>query len=167
MGLDIFVLRKALGKEGVPIDIYKFRSMYKNSHHKLSELLSNGADSFGKPVNDPRRTSLGRILRKYWIDELPQIYNLIKGEIKLVGIRPMTEPMWEEMYPKEIRDRALKQKPGLISVQYAYPHSTDFGDNVKNIQRYLDVWEKDPIKTDLLYLELIFENIVFGGVRSH
>ena len=166
MSLETWLYAKeCLGKDGIPIRTYKFRSMDANAEERLDEILSNGLDSYGHIINDPRVTPLGRFLRKYCIDELPQFYNLTKGDLKLVGIRPKGTMDWER-YPEDIKIRALRQKPSLIGVSYAYKKTSSFEDHLAYHREYLDQWEASPNKTDLKYLLRIMMNIAFRGVRS-
>lgn len=166
MGLETCLyFRECLGKDGIPIQIYKFRTMQPNANEKLDEILNEQFDSYGKPINDQRVTAFGRFLRKYWIDELPQLYNLAQGDIKLVGVRPMKSNEWER-YPYDIRQRALRQKPGLMGVQYAHLRTESFEDHLKHLREYLDEWEENPNTTDLKYLQRIMLNILLKDVRS-
>ncbi len=157
--------KRCLGQDGKIINIYKFRTMHPGAHERLEEVAVNGFDSLGKVKNDPRITPIGKFLRKYWIDELPQIYNLARGDIKLVGIRPMSESDWMK-YPPVIMERSLRQKPGLIGFNYAFEPSDDFENKFEHIKIYLDQWERDPVATDQEFLLRVIENIVFRGVRS-
>ncbi|MFW6233233.1 MAG: sugar transferase [Nanoarchaeota archaeon] len=162
-----YVFLERLGKYGKPIYICKLRTMEKNAEEKTVEMINkNGLDELGKPFNDSRITCLGKILRRYWIDELPQLYNLSKGDLKLVGIRAKKQESWE-FYPNKIRALALKQKPGLMGIQYAYDSIRDFEEILEIMQEYLFKWNKDPLKTDKQYFNKIIRNIIFKGVRSH
>ena len=69
-------------------------------------LENKNLSSIGKIYKDPRITPLGRLLRKYWIDELPQIYDLLLGKIKLLGIRAMSYPFFDK-YPEKILQHSL------------------------------------------------------------
>ena len=86
-----------VGKNGKLFKLYKFRSMVKDADKKLVELLKNNKELAAewkenhKLDNDPRITKIGRIIRKTSIDELPQFYNLLKGNMSLVGPRPLVE----------------------------------------------------------------------------
>lgn len=162
---DCIYVKEGLGKDREPIQIYKFRTMELDADKNLDLVVDGSFDSLGKPVEDFRVTRLGKFLRKYWVDELPQLYNLARGDIKLVGIRPMREIEWKR-YPGEIRERALQQKPGLMGVQYAYPNTDDFDNHLAHLSEYLDGWDENPIKTDRVYLSRIVNNILFGGIRS-
>ncbi len=92
----IFYKHKRIGKKGKVIYLYKFRSMYKDADEKLKELLKDPKikkeweDNY-KLNDDPRITRVGKILRITSIDELPQILNIIKGDMTLIGPRPLVE----------------------------------------------------------------------------
>lgn len=161
----ILHIKKCLGQNGRIINIYKLRTMRLGAESKFLELSVNGLDSLGKIPDDPRITAVGRILRKYWIDELPQLYNFVQGDLKLVGIRPMTAETWSQ-YPFELMHRSLQQKPGLIGVNYFSQQTKNFKDNLTQITDYLDKWETDPVRTDREYLSNILKNIFFNGTRS-
>lgn len=135
-----------------------------DADQRLDEVV-DGFNIYGHPKVDPRVTRIGRFLRRYWIDEIPQLYNLCKGDIKLVGIRPSTEQEWQR-YPKTIMERALHQKPGLMGVQYAHPNTGDFDQFLVNLEEYLDRYKSNPLETDRKYLSLIVWNILYQGVRS-
>ena len=162
---NLIYIKKCLGQEGKPIDIYKIRTMCVGAEGQLDEIVDNDIDSFGKIMQDSRITPFGRFLRKYWIDELPQLYNLGKGDIKLVGVRPMTENAWQR-YPPEIMEKTLRQKPGLMGIDYAFSHSDSFNDKLEHMDKYLNQWERNSSKTDREYVSRIFSNIVFGRIRS-
>lgn len=162
---NIIYVKKCLGKDKIPIDVYKIRSMKVGSDKKLESVLSNGVDGLGKPIEDPRITSLGKFLRRYWIDEIPQIYNLVRGDLKLVGIRPRTEEIWK-IYPLDLMEKSLSQKPGLFAIQYAYVGNFNFNDNIDQMYKYLEEWDDDPFNTDKKYFNKIVKNIILGKVRS-
>lgn len=164
MGLEkIFYIKEALGKNERQIKIYKFRTMIplEEQNISLNELEHN---SYGKPVYDPRVTKMGKVIRKLWIDEVPQLYNLLKGDLKLVGVRPMTEDDWK-IYPKDLKEKALEEKPGLFGQQYAYDEKGDFNTAIKHMTEYL-FWEGNPNKRDIIYIGKILHKIIFKGVRS-
>lgn len=92
----IFYKQKRIGKNGNPIYMYKFRSMVYNADEILKELLKNPQyknewDLNQKFENDPRITKIGNILRKTSLDELPQFINVIKGDMSIIGPRPLVE----------------------------------------------------------------------------
>ena len=161
---SIFYVRESLGKGGKPIKVYKFRTM-KDSPHTLDGVVQQDLNQYGHPKEETREfVRGGRFLRKAWIDELPQIYNLIRGDMRVVGIRPMKEEYWER-YPQDVRDKALKVKPGLVGVQYSHIEG-DFNTHISTLRKYLEEREQRPFLTDIKYFLRIMFNIVFKGVRS-
>src|SRR3989344_5205225 len=162
---DLFYTKQVPGQYGEPIRIFKLRTMQRNADGCLDELLSKkGFDNMGKITDDPRVTNLGVFLRKYWIDELPQVVNLVRGDIKPVGIRPKTDRVWEEC-PVEHKRRALQHKPGWMGVHYAFI-GRSFDDVIKTEQQYLDEKEQHPFLTDVKYFFIILYNVFFKGLRS-
>lgn len=86
----IFFSQKRVGKNGKEFNMYKFRSMVSNAEEKLAEILqyNETTGAMFKMKNDPRVTKIGRLIRKTSIDELPQLINVLRGEMSLVGPRP-------------------------------------------------------------------------------
>ncbi|RXZ81462.1 sugar transferase [Paenibacillaceae bacterium] len=103
----IFFHQVRVGKNGVPFKMHKFRSMVSNAEQQLGELLNqNEIDGpMFKMKNDPRMTRIGRWIRKTSLDELPQLWNVLKGEMSLVGPRP---PL-----PREVERYTLYDKQRL------------------------------------------------------
>jgi len=110
----IFFLQKRCGKDGSEFNMYKFRTMVKDAE-TLKKRLKNEMDGpMFKLKNDPRITRLGRILRKLSLDELPQLLNVLKGEMSLVGPRPLAD---EEMIGDDIwREIRLSVRPGMTGL---------------------------------------------------
>lgn len=111
-----------IGRDGKPFVFYKFRSMCPNAEGKLTELLPYNemeGPAF-KIRNDPRITRLGRILRKTSIDELPQLWNVLKGDMSIVGPRPGL-PREVEQYDDYARQRLFVQ-PGLTCYWQVQPN---------------------------------------------
>ena len=102
-----FYIQVRIGQNGIPFGLYKFRSM---------RIDTEGLKiTVGK---DPRITKIGSIIRKYKLDELPQLINIIKGEMSVVGPRPET-PNYVELYSEE-QKKVLKVKPGLTDYASLY-----------------------------------------------
>ncbi len=162
---DLIYIKEALGKDSSPIKIYKLRTM-----NRANNSISRQRDNLGKLVaNESRVTTLGKFLRRYWIDELPQLYNLLRGDISLVGIRPASEEEWDD-FPSEHKKAALMYKPGLFGINYAdnnisHPDST-FENIIKTQEEYLKQKQNHPTLTDIKYFFKIIYNILFKGVRS-
>lgn len=157
-------IKETLGKEGKNIRIYKIRTMTINADDQAERIFARGKDELGKVINDTRITPTGKFLRRYWLDEIPQLYNLLRGDIKLVGIRPRGKYGWKG-YPTEHCERALKYKPGLFGVQYAYRADT-FRDSVEIEVDYLKKKDEAPFWTDCCFFFKILSNIIFKGTRS-
>ncbi|QAY67214.1 sugar transferase [Paenibacillus protaetiae] len=90
---SVFFYQTRVGKDGVRFRMYKFRSMVANAEEKLKELLAQNeiSGAMFKMKNDPRITRIGKIIRKTSIDELPQLFNVLRGDMSLVGPRPPVE----------------------------------------------------------------------------
>ena len=156
---------RRVGKRGENINVYKFRTMYPYSEYLQAYIFKNNClDEGGKFKDDFRISSLGRFLRKYWLDELPMIWNLIKGDLKIIGVRPISKQYFD-LYSKELQEKRIKTKPGLIPPFYADMPKT-LEEIIGSEMRYLNAYEKAPLQTDLKYFGLIFKNIVLKGVRS-
>ncbi len=129
-----------VGQNGQPFQCYKFRSMVVNSQEILTELLSNNAEARAewekdfKLKNDPRVSRIGHILRKTSLDELPQLWNVIKGEMSLVGPRPVIQAELER-YGEDV-SYYLEAKPGVTGLwQVSGRNDVDYDTRV-----YLDAW---------------------------
>jgi len=117
----IFYRHTRVGQHGKKIDVIKFRSMYLNSKEKLEEILKNDPEkrleweTFYKLRDDPRITKIGKILRKTSLDELPQIFNVLKGDMSLVGPRPVLTDEIEKYY-KEYAEYYFLVPPGITGL---------------------------------------------------
>ena len=110
---------------------------------------------------DYRITSWGKIFRKYFLDEIPQIYNWLKGDLNLVGIRALSEHYFS-LYPDDLKQKRINFKPGLIPPYYAdLPES--FDEIVNSEREYLLQKEKSPILTDIKYFFKASSNILLGA----
>ena len=99
------------GRRGVPFGILKFRSMNEGAEDELSELEATGGELF-KMADDPRVTRVGRVIRKWSLDELPQLINVLNGDMSLVGPRPL--PLAEEqLMGMWAEDRLAEVRPGM------------------------------------------------------
>lgn len=138
----IFFRQKRVGKYGEIFKIWKFRSMYTDAEARLSELLAHNQTNnvMFKMENDPRVTKVGRFIRKYSIDELPQLFNVLTGEMSLVGPRPAL-PREVEAY-KPWHYVRLASTPGLTGAWQVSGRSTikDFEDVVKLDFKYIHNW---------------------------
>jgi len=142
--------QKRVGQNNKEFNVYKFRTMYEGSHEKRDEVMAqtNKDLRLAKSPNDPRITKPGALLRRWSIDEIPQIINVFKGEMSLVGPRP---PLAEEvnMYEKSERRRLLV-KPGLTGLwQVSGRSELNWEDAVRLDLYYVENWS---LSLDLLII---------------
>ena len=160
-GGDVMFKQVRVGQHGKNFEVLKFRTMVLNAE-KLGDKVTTG--------DDPRITPIGHILRKYKFDELPQLINVLKGEMSLVGPRPEV-PEYVEFYPDDVRNIVLSVPPGMTdraSIEFVNENellngSKDPVDDYKNkvlpikLEYYVDY-----VKRRSLYLDftLIIKTIV-------
>jgi lipopolysaccharide/colanic/teichoic acid biosynthesis glycosyltransferase len=154
-----------IGLDGRPIRTHKIRSMYPFSEFLQKRIFEeHGLAETGKFQNDFRLTEYGKFVRKYWLDELPQIYDWLRGDIKLVGMRA-TSRQYLSLYPKELYDLYVQVKPGLVPP--IFNETTGGFDQIVDVEMtYLRRYWARPMLTDLQYLWQTFSDIVFRGIRS-
>ncbi len=139
---SVFFKQKRVGQNGRLFRIYKFRTMYTNAEDRKEELMNKNkmSGAIFKMENDPRITRVGRFLRKYSIDELPQFFNVFRGDMSLVGTRP---PLQDEVkqYTASQR-RRLSIRPGLTGMWQVSGRGTveDFDRIVEQDLAYIDQW---------------------------
>ena len=157
----VFFSQVRIGKNGRRFKIYKFRSMYMDAEERKKELESQNELSgpMFKMENDPRVTKVGRFIRKTSIDELPQFYNILIGQMSLVGTRPPTEDEFEK-YSLHYR-RRLSITPGLTGMWQVNGRSevTDFDEVVKYDLEYIDNWS---LGLDVKILVQTVISVLFG-----
>lgn len=156
---------KRVGKGGKLIKVFKLRTMHPYAEYLQQYIYDkNDLGEGGKIKNDFRISRLGRAFRKYWIDEIPMLINLFKGDLKLVGTRPLSQHYFS-LYPKSLQTKRTKFKPGLLPPFYVDMPKT-LSDIIKSEQKYLDAYEQNPFLTDVKYFFKIINNILFAGKRS-
>lgn len=161
----LFIKLRRVGKDGKVFNVFKFRTMYAYSEFLQTYVFNNNSlDTGGKFRDDYRITEWGRVMRKLWLDELPMLINVFRGQMKLVGVRPLSSHYFS-LYSPEIQQLRIKTKPGMLPPFYA-----DMPETLEEIQeserRYLEAYLKHPFRTDVSYFFKIFKNIVFKGKRS-
>jgi len=165
-GYGMIIALPRVGRNGEIFNAFKLRTM-----HPYSEFIQDYVYTMhdlqqgGKMKHDFRITPWGRVCRRIWLDELPMIVNLFKGDLKFFGVRPLSKHYFD-LYSDEMRNRRIKYKPGLIPPFYA-----DMPRNLEEIQvsesKYLDEWDKRPLQTDLKYFFRSMINILFRNARSN
>lgn len=160
-----FVKLKRIGNNGKALSIYKFRTM-----HPYSEFLQDyiyrlhGLQEGGKLDNDFRLTGWGRVMRRFWIDELPMLVNWIRGDLQFFGVRPLSSQYFS-LYPKDLQDLRIKVKPGLVPPFYADLPDT-FEEICESERRYIEGYLKRPVSTQMAYFGKAMWNILVKGERS-
>nr|WEJ75761.1 sugar transferase [Streptococcus suis] len=157
-GPAIFI-QKRVGKNGRIFKFYKFRSMCIDAERRKKELTEQNQMKGGmfKVDNDPRITPIGHFIRKTSLDELPQFYNVLIGDMSLVGTRPPTMDEFENYTPSQ--KRRLSFKPGITGLWQVSGRSniTDFDEIVKLDVEYIDNWNIwSDIKILLKTIKVVF-----------
>lgn len=144
-GGPAFYSHKRIGKNGKPFQCLKFRSMVINAQEVLDELLAKDAEARTewerdfKLRNDPRITNIGKFIRKTSLDELPQLINVLKGEMSLVGPRPVIAE--EQKYYGEHWEEFLSVKPGMTGLwQVSGRNDTGYDERVRLDTLYIRKW---------------------------
>lgn len=157
----VFFSQVRIGKNGRRFKMYKFRSMYIDAEERKKELMAQNEVKglMFKMDNDPRITKVGQFIRKTSIDELPQFFNVLKGDMSLVGTRPPTVDEFEQ-YNIYYR-RRLSITPGLTGMWQVSGRSDikDFDDVVKLDLKYIDEWS---LRQDVKILIQTVGVVLFG-----
>jgi exopolysaccharide biosynthesis polyprenyl glycosylphosphotransferase len=138
----LFFKQIRIGKNGRRFTFYKFRSMYVDAEERKKELMAQNEmhGSMFKMTNDPRITKVGKFIRKTSLDELPQFWNVLKGDMSLVGTRPPTED--EYLHYEGWQKRRISFRPGITGLWQISGRSNikDFDEVVKLDLEYIDNW---------------------------
>ena len=161
---NVIFAHRRIGKDGKEFPCYKFQTMIPNAQEKLAEYLAANPEakkeweeSF-KLTNDPRVTKLGGFLRKTSLDELPQLWNVIKGDMSLVGPRPIVKKEIER-YGEYFREYAMVL-PGITGMWQASGRSdTTYEERVSMDTWYVRNWS---VWLDIMYLAKTFQAVIFG-----
>lgn len=162
MGRPVLFVQKRVGLNGRLFNLYKLRSMKLGAEHDLPSLLDQNEMSgpVFKMKEDPRVTRFGRFLRKYSFDELPQLWNVLMGDMSLVGPRP---PIPGEVSLYERRDRRrLSMRPGMTCIWQVSGRNEipDFEEWVRLDLEYIDNWS---LSRDFLLLVRTIPAVIFGS----
>ena len=140
----VFYRQRRIGEDGKPFDMLKFRSMQVDADQRLDEVAALNVHPDGVHIaikNDPRVTSVGRFLRRYSLDELPQLINVVKGEMALVGPRPPL-PAEVEAYPEQgwLRMAVRPGLTGLWQIKGPERHFLSLDEALELDLRYVENW---------------------------
>ena len=161
---NVIFAHRRIGKDGKEFPCYKFQSMVPNAQEILQDYLAKNPearkewDESFKLTNDPRVTKLGGFLRKTSLDELPQLWNVIKGDMSLVGPRPIVKKEIER-YGEYFREYAMVL-PGITGMWQASGRSdTTYEERVEMDTWYVRNWS---VWLDIMYLAKTFTAVIFG-----
>ena len=145
---------------------YKFRTMHPYAEYIQKYVFDarGGMDISDKSNDDWRITNWGKFLRKYWLDEVPMLINWFKGDVKLVGVRPLSKTMFET-YPEWLQEKRTRCKPGLIPPFYI-DHPNTFDELFASEDKYLTEYLEHPIRTDVKYFFLTMRSILTRKTHS-
>lgn len=165
-GSPIIHLRRK-GKDGKEIVVHKFRTMYTYSEYIQPYIYRyQNLQTGGKFKDDYRVNFWGKFLRKVWLDELPMVWNMLRGDLKLVGVRPLSKHYFS-LYSPEMQKLRTQTKPGLLPPFYYDNHTPETIDEIQaSERRYLEAYLKKPFATDWRYFWGIVGNILFKHKRS-
>jgi len=161
----IFFQHTRIKRSGKPFRCYKFRTMYRNSDLLLQNLLKKSPSlqaewkTFFKLKEDPRITPFGKFLRKTSLDELPQFFNVLKGDLSVVGPRPVLQKEVIEYY-RDKASKILSVKPGITGLwQVSGRNNLSMEDRVKLEESYID---KQSFWLDLLLIVKTIPAMIFS-----
>lgn len=157
--------QRRVGKNRKIIYIYKMRTMHPYSEYIHQYIYErNKLDEKGKIKDDFRITAWGKVFRKLFLDEIPMLINWIKGDLKLVGVRPLSETIFKT-YPEYLQNERIQYKPGLVP-----PYYVDMPNSMEEVweseRNYLEKYKKYPKKTDMAYFFRAMKNILFHHAKS-
>lgn len=157
-----------VGYHGKQIKVYKFRSMYAYSEYLQPYMMEReGLQRGGKYKDDYRINAWGRLFRSNLLDELPMIINVLKGEMKLVGVRPLSSAYFA-LYTPEMQKMHISVKPGLMPPFYYEDKTPETLEEIQESEkRYIEEYHKHPFRTDWKYFWKIVGNILFKRKRSN
>lgn len=154
-----------VGQNGKIIGVYKIRTMHPYSEYLQDYIINrNGYGADGKPANDFRVPAWAKFVRRYWLDELPQLINVFKGEMKLFGVRPVTDRYFQDI-PKRIQKLRLSHKPGCIPPYVAFNKSSSKDSVLAAEEDYLNS-NNHGFLADLKYISMAIKNIIFNKKRG-
>jgi len=164
----LFVRLPRRGENGKMIGVFKLRTMYAYSEYIQDySYRINGLEKGGKLKNDFRINVIGRFCRSRFIDELPMFLNYLHGDLKLVGVRPLSEH-YLSLYTPQMREMHLSVKPGIFPpLYYEYPKPETIEQIQESERRYIEKYRKNPSRTDREYFRGIMRNILFRREKSH
>jgi len=160
----LFFKQVRIGRKGRPFTVYKFRTMVVDAEARLKELeeANERRGPLFKMTRDPRITRIGKFLRDSSLDELPQLINVVRGQMSLVGPRPAL-PSEVAQFDVELRDR-LKVKPGLTGLWQVEARDNPSFDAYRRLDLYyVENWS---VSLDLIIMLATVEHVIARLVSS-
>lgn len=159
-----FYLQERVGKDGKKFKIIKFRSMYSDAGDFEKYFTKEQLEHFGseyKIENDPRITFVGRFIRKFSIDELPQLVNVLCGQMSIIGPRPLTEK--ETYFFGESRDKLLSVRPGITGLWQVSGRNALTYESGKRQECEIRYVDNFGLKTDFKIFLMTFKAVLGGS----
>ncbi len=157
---------RRLGQRGELINVYKFRTMYPYAEYIQAYVYETAnLQKGGKFQNDFRISTVGKFMRRYWIDELPMLINIVKGNMKVVGVRPLS-PHYYSLYSPQLQKLRIRFKPGLLPPFYADMPETLDEIQASELKYIRHCFKHGVFYTDVKYFFLILNNIIFHKAKS-
>lgn len=157
---------RRVGKDGQLFTVFKMRTMHPYAEYLQAYIYEKyQLQEGGKFNNDFRVNTVGRFIRKIWLDEVPMLINIMRGDMKIVGVRPLSRHYYN-LYSDELKKMRIRHKPGLIPPFYADMPKT-LEEIMASEMKYLEQYEKSPLKTDARYFFMAWRNILFKKARSN
>ena len=164
----LLVKLNRIGYHGDMIGVYKFRTMHAYSEYLQPYMLEyEGLQDGGKFAHDYRVTVWGRFLRRTWLDELPMFINVLKRQMKTVGVRPLSRHYFS-LYTPEMQELHVSVKPGMLPPFYYDEHTPVTLEDVQaSEKRYIEAYHEHRFATDWRYFWGTIGNILFHHKRSN
>jgi len=161
----LFIKIRKQGLHGQDLYTYKLRTMHPYANYLHDYILDNlDLDNNGKVVDDFRVPLWGRLVRKSWIDELPQLLNILKGELSFIGVRHLSNEFLE-LYPEKWRKERMNVRPGFVPPYYADCPKT-FEGIIDSEKRYCKLRKQHPLTTDIYYFVRVVINFLTMRART-
>lgn len=165
---NVIFVHKRIGENGRIIKVYKFRSMHKGAENLESSLNDEELEAYYREYrlkDDPRVTKSGRLLRRTYLDEIPQLINILKGDMSLVGPRPVTEEELK-LYSDGERTRLLSARPGLTGYWQVFGKNRATYQNGERIRMELFYADHPSIMLDAVILLLTPASIISSLIKG-
>ena len=161
----ILIKIRKQGLHDRPFFCYKLRTMHPYANYLHDYVLNNlEIDNNGKVIGDYRVPFWGKVFRKLWLDEIPQVLNILRGELTFVGVRHLSKEFLE-LYPEAWRKERVNLRPGFVPPYYADCPKT-FEGIIESEKRYSRLRKQHPLTTDVYYFVRVMINFLTMRART-